>query len=61
MRIMNRTNKSDFFLKGFHRIAGTKNLESQIKSRVSEKVIRKSWEEDLNHFKSIREKYLIYP
>ena len=55
------TNKSDFFLKGFHRIAGTKNLESQIKSRVSEKVIRKSWEEDLNHFKSIREKYLIYP
>ena len=54
-------NKSDFFLKGFHRIAGTKNLESQIKAGVSEKVIRESWEEDLNHFKSIREKYLIYP
>ena len=54
-------NKSDFFLKGFHRIAGTKKLEPQIKSRVSEKVIRNSWEEDLNHFKSIRKKYLIYP
>ena len=54
-------NKSDFFLKGFYRIAGTKNLESQIKAGVSEKVIRESWEEDLNHFRSIREKYLIYP
>jgi|TARA_B110000259_G_scaffold113068_1_gene128967 uncharacterized protein YbbC (DUF1343 family) len=53
-------NKSDFFLKGFHRIAGTKNLESQIKAGISEKEIRESWKKGLNHFKSIREKYLIY-
>lgn len=32
----------------------------QIKDGVSEKDIRKSWEPQLNSFKEIRKKYLLY-
>ena len=45
---------------GFHRLAGNKELENQIKNQISESEIKKSWEKDLNDFKKIREKYLIY-
>ena len=53
-------NKETFFRSGFHRLAGNKELENQIKNQISESEIKKSWEKDLNDFKKIREKYLIY-
>ena len=56
----NEKNKDDFFKSGFHRLAGNKLLEEQIKKGLSEKEIRKTWKNGLDNFKLIREKYLIY-
>ena len=52
--------KDRFFYKGFSRLAGTKTLEKQIKNGYSEDQIRKSWQRNLNKFKAMRKKYLIY-
>ena len=56
----NEKNKDNFFKSGFHRLAGNKLLEEQIKKGLSEKEIRKTWKNGLDNFKLIREKYLIY-
>ena len=53
-------NQNDFFLKGFNLIAGNDKLKQQLISFSSENEIRKSWEPDLELFKKIRNKYLIY-
>ena len=55
------SDKSKFFNSFFTKLAGTKKLQQQIEAGVSEKDIRKSWEKDLNDFKMMRKKYLIYP
>ncbi len=54
--------KDSFFLANnfFNKLAGNDVLMKQIKKGVSEKDIRKSWEKDLNKFKGIRKKYLLY-
>ena len=54
--------KDSFFLKtnSFNRLAGNDILMQQIKDGVSEKEIRKSWEDGLMKFKAIRRKYLLY-
>ncbi|HMU46205.1 MAG TPA: DUF1343 domain-containing protein [Chitinophagaceae bacterium] len=54
--------KDSFFLKtnSFNRLAGTDRLMQQIKDGVTEEEIRKSWEPELNEFKKIRKKYLLY-
>lgn len=54
--------KDSFFLKNnfFNKLAGNAILMQQIKSGQSEKEIRNSWEKDLNKFKAIRKKYLLY-
>jgi len=53
--------KSGFFLKGFNRISGINDLKIQIKQQIPESEIRKTWSQDLEKFKKIRAKYLIYP
>lgn len=45
----------------FDRIAGTKNLKEQLKSGASAEEIKASWQDGLDKFKKIRQKYLIYP
>ncbi len=50
----------DFFTAYFDKLAGTIKLRKQIEQGMSEEEIRKSWEEDLNEFKKIKEKYLLY-
>ncbi len=52
--------KSKFFNPFFTKLAGTKKLQQQIVSGISEFEIRKSWEKGLNDFKEMRKKYLIY-
>jgi len=54
--------KDSFFLKtnSFNRLAGNDILMQQIKDGVSEKEIRKSWEDGLMKFKAVRRKYLLY-
>ena len=56
----NTSDKTVFFNDFFTKLAGTKKLQEQIIEGVSEKDIRKSWETDLNVFKEMRKKYLIY-
>jgi uncharacterized protein YbbC (DUF1343 family) len=56
----NTSDKTIFFNDFFTKLAGTKKLQEQIIEGVSEKDIRKSWESDLNAFKEMRKKYLIY-
>lgn len=56
----NTSDKTIFFNDFFTKLAGTKKLQEQIIEGVSEKEIRKSWEEGLEQFKELRKKYLIY-
>jgi uncharacterized protein YbbC (DUF1343 family) len=49
-----------FFIPFFENLTGTKNLRNQIENGVESNEIRKSWENDLQKFKAMREKYLIY-
>jgi uncharacterized protein YbbC (DUF1343 family) len=64
--------KSNFFLVNkktnptdtdypINRLIGNGNLIKQIRSGMSEKEIRKSWEPRLKSFKKVRKKYLMYP
>lgn len=52
--------KSKFFNVFFTKLAGTKKLQLQIESGVSEKEIRESWKNGLIMFRVMRSKYLIY-
>jgi len=56
----NTTDKTKFFNPFFTKLAGTKKLQQQIESGVSENEIRKSWQKDLEAFKKMRKAYLIY-
>jgi uncharacterized protein YbbC (DUF1343 family) len=53
-------NKTTFFNAFFTKLAGTKKLQQQIESGISENSIRKSWKNGLKDFKTKRAKYLIY-
>jgi uncharacterized protein YbbC (DUF1343 family) len=56
----NTSDKTKFFNAFFPKLAGTKKLQQQIESGVSEEKIRESWKSDLESFKKMRTKYLIY-
>jgi uncharacterized protein YbbC (DUF1343 family) len=53
-------NKESFFNAFFDKLAGTSNLRLQIMAGKSVEEIKKSWQKDLEAFKEIRKKYLIY-
>ena len=53
-------NKSKFFRDGFNKLAGNSKLKNQIINGLSEKQIKQSWKDDIEIFKSIRSKYLLY-
>lgn len=55
-----KMNRDDFFNDYFKRLAGTDQLQKQIESGMSEEEIRITWEDDLNQFKQLRAKYLLY-
>jgi len=50
----------DFFIKYFNTLAGNNKLKEQIEMGLTEELIKQSWETDLDKFKVIRNKYLIY-
>jgi uncharacterized protein YbbC (DUF1343 family) len=52
--------KDRFFNNFFDRLAGNSLLRSQILAGLSEEMIRESWQKDLDEFRKIREKYLLY-
>lgn len=52
--------KEKFFNNFFDKLAGNDVLKQQIKNGLSEEEIRKSWKADIDKFKAIRKKYLLY-
>ncbi|MEM9362063.1 MAG: DUF1343 domain-containing protein [Bacteroidota bacterium] len=55
------TDKSQFFkTESFTKHSGTTLLQKQIESGLSEEEIKKTWKEDIEKFKTIRVKYLLY-
>lgn len=58
----NSPDKGEFFLKNgfFNLLAGNKTLMQQIKDGKTSEEIELSWEAELNAFKTIRAKYLLY-
>lgn len=56
-------NKDSFFLKNnfIDKLAGTNIFQQQVKSKLTETEIKKTWQKDLLLFKKIRKKYLLYP
>lgn len=55
--------RDKFFLRNnfIDRLAGTDELRKQIKAGLSEEEIRASWQEGLEAFQLVRERYLLYP
>lgn len=53
--------KEKFFITYFDILAGTPTLKQQIKDGLSEEQIRESWKKDLDAYKEMRKKYLLYP
>ena len=55
--------KSEFFLKNnfIDKLMGTDSFRLQVIAGKSEEDIRATWQEDLDKFKVIRKKYLLYP
>jgi uncharacterized protein YbbC (DUF1343 family) len=45
----------------FNLLAGTDKLIKQIRQGMSEKEIKESWQPQLNQYKQMRKKYLLYP
>jgi uncharacterized protein YbbC (DUF1343 family) len=57
----NCTDKTKFFnTSGFTKHAGTEDLQRQIEAGLSEAAIKATWQKELEEFKVIREKYLMY-
>ena len=56
----NTSDKTKFFNPFFTKLAGTKKLQQQIESGISENKIRKSWKNGLTAFKKMSMKYVIY-
>ncbi len=52
--------EESFFTNYFNTLAGTDQLKKQIESGMSEKEIRASWQDDLEKYNLLRNKYLLY-
>ena len=63
MEMYRRVPQGKFFQKSnfFEKLAGTADLRRQLERGVSEEEIRASWQPGLEHFKTVRSRYLIYP
>ncbi|WP_340074710.1 DUF1343 domain-containing protein [Leptobacterium sp. I13] len=54
------TDKTSFFNSFFTKLAGTTQLQEQIELGNTEETIKETWEADLEKYKTMRKKYLIY-
>ena len=57
----NYPDSAKFFSAFFKKLAGSAKLEEQIKGGMQPAAIKASWQPDLERFKKIRMKYLLYP
>ncbi|MDB4107509.1 DUF1343 domain-containing protein [Bacteroidia bacterium] len=56
----NRQEDGDYFKSFFFKLSGNNKLRSQIEQGMSEKKIRESWKPELDKFKEMRNKYILY-
>ena len=56
----NTADKSTFFNAFFTKLAGTGKLQEQIEAGMSAEEIRATWQDGLEDYAAVREKYLIY-
>jgi uncharacterized protein YbbC (DUF1343 family) len=59
--MMMKMNRDDFFDNNFNYHAGNKELQEQLKNQLPSGAIRETWRDELQEFKKIRVKYLLYP
>lgn len=52
--------KANFFNKGFNAHAGNATLKNQVIKGLTEEAIKASWQPDLDTYKGMRKKYLLY-
>lgn len=60
-KALNQNLEEPFFNSYFPKLAGTDQLQKQIEAGWGEERIRESWQSDLDNYKKIRRKYLLYP
>lgn len=53
--------KDKFFTPYFGKLAGTPALKEQIRNGLSEQQIKETWRSDLESYRKMRAKYLLYP
>jgi uncharacterized protein YbbC (DUF1343 family) len=53
--------KDKFFTAYFDKLAGTPLLKEQIRKGMSEQQIKETWQSDLEAYRKMRAKYLLYP
>lgn len=53
--------KEKFFIPFFERLAGNSTLRQQIKDGLTEDQIRQTWQKDLDTYREMRKKYVLYP
>lgn len=56
----NAKDKNNFFSSSFNLLAGSDELQTQLKNGLTEKEIKASWQDGLVQFKETRKKYLLY-
>ncbi|TXB67382.1 DUF1343 domain-containing protein [Vicingus serpentipes] len=56
----NANDKDNFFSSSFNLLAGSDELQTQLKNGLTEKEIKASWQDGLAQFKETRKKYLLY-
>ncbi len=56
----NTADKNEFFISFFTKLAGTETLKQQIESGLKATEIKQSWANELEQFKQVRSKYLMY-
>ncbi len=52
--------EDDFFNSYFNTLVGNDKLQQQIKNGLSEQEIKKTWQKELDDYKKMRKKYLLY-
>jgi len=55
------SDKENFFIGSFDRLAGTPVLKEQIRQGMTEEQIKATWQADLDAYRTMRAKYLMYP
>ena len=52
--------KEEFFIPYFDKLVGTKQLKEQIKMGMTERQIKATWKKELDRYRNLRKRYLIY-